>query len=274
VPTPFYHLSIADQLLDHPQIDPAVKDLLKENLGPFYLGNTAPDVQVISGQNRTATHFFSVPISRHAKEPWRVMISDYPGLRAEKIIDPEQTVFIAGYLCHLQADWIWVSEIFEPVFGPQQGWRSFKKRLYLHNVLRAYLDVEVTAALALDRILEIGSVASKNWVPFIRDQHLENWWIFLLDQLQPGKPIKTVEVFADRQGIAVQEFQAMLESEESLQENIFEHVSRDKLDLYRRKLVANNVSLIENYLGPRIAPKSQEEHRFFGYTGSHNGSGI
>jgi hypothetical protein len=160
------------------------------------------------------------------------------------------------------------------VFGPQQGWRTFKKRLYWHNVLRAYLDVEVTATLALEQILEIGSVPAHNWVPFIRDQHLENWWSFLLDQLQPGKPIKTVEVFADRQGIAVQEFQAMLESEEGMQENIFEHVSRDKLIQYRRRLVANNVSLIQNYLGPRIAPKPEDEHRYLGFTGSHDGSGI
>jgi len=257
VPTPFYHLSVAAQILKHPALDSALNSLIQKQLGAFYLGNTAPDVQVISGQKRSATHFFQVPIPEDAQEPWEIMLSKYPALGASGDLGAAQSVFIAGYLCHLQADWIWVSEIFEPVFGPHQKWGTFSQRLYWHNILRAYLDIEVLEELPVDKILEIGPVDAQNWLPFIRDHDLETWWVFICEQLEPGKQVKTIDVFAARQGIDVQEFQSMLESEESMQENIFSHISRKKLDDYRTQLVVKNVSLLTHYLGPRIAPDSE-----------------
>lgn len=231
--------------------------MIQGQLGAFCLGNTAPDVQVISGQKRSATHFFSVPIPAGAEVPWEKILSKHPGLRASRELDEAQSVFISGYLCHLQADWIWVSDIFEPIFGPRQKWGTFSQRLYWHNILRAYLDVEVLKYLPVDRILGLGSIASQNWLPIIQDRDLKTWWIYICEQLEPGNPIKTFEVFAARQGIDVLEFQAMLEAEESLQENIFSHISRQRLDDYRTQLVEKNISLLNNYLGPRIAPDSE-----------------
>ena len=53
----------------------------------------------------------------------------------------------------------------------------------------------------------------------------------------------------------------MLESEESLEENIFMHISRRQLEDYRRQLVKKNISLLEDYLGPMIAPDSEENYQ-------------
>jgi hypothetical protein len=255
VPTPFYHLRIANRILNLATLNPQIKHLIEEHLGAFYLGNTAPDVQVISNQKRSATHFFQVPIPRNAQVPWERILSEYPGLKTN--LDSPHAMFICGYLCHLQADWIWVSEIFEPVFGPRQTWASFSERLYWHNILRAYLDLQVLEELPIDKILEAGFVDSHNWLPFIRDRDLETWWVYLCDQLRPGKSVKTIEVFADRQGIDVLEFQAMLDSDESLQENIFKNISHEALDDYCEQLVTSNVSLLNDYLGPMIAPGSE-----------------
>lgn len=257
MPTPFYHLSIADHILEHSALDREINCLIEGQLGAFYLGITAPDVQVISGQKRSETHFFPVPIPADAEVPWEKMFSKIPGLRASGDLNKAQAVFICGYLCHLQADWIWVSKIFEPIFGPSQTWASFSERLYWHNILRAYLDVEVLEDLPVARILETGILDIQHWLPIIRDQDLETWWKFLCEQLEPGKTIKTFEVFAARQGIDVLEFQAMLESEEILQRNVFIHISRQQVDDYRTQLVEKNISLLNNYLGPMIAPDSE-----------------
>jgi len=130
--------------------------LIQENLGAFYLGNTAPDVQVLSGQKRSATHFFRVPISSFAKLPWESIFSAYPSISEAGVLRDAVAVFVSGYLCHLQADWVWVSEIFEPIFGIHQKWETFSQRLYWHNILRAYLDIEVLTDLDIDKILEYG----------------------------------------------------------------------------------------------------------------------
>jgi hypothetical protein len=50
VPTPFYHLSIASEIAKHQQLNPGIMGLIQENFGAFNLGNTAPDVQALSGQ--------------------------------------------------------------------------------------------------------------------------------------------------------------------------------------------------------------------------------
>jgi hypothetical protein len=42
-----------------------------------------------------------------------------------------------------------------------------------------------------------------------------------------------------------------------MQENIFSHISRKKLDDYRTQLVVKNVSFLTHYLGPGIAPDSE-----------------
>ena len=232
-----------------------MKEFVQGELGAFLLGHTAPDVQVISGQKRSATHFFSVPIPQDALVPWERFFLDYPSLETVADMEAGKAVFIAGYLCHLMADWIWVSEIFEPKFGPQQEWASFSERLYWHNILRAYLDVETFSDLPVDIILEIDFVDARDWLPFIRDQDLENWWSFLREQLEPGKHVKTVEVFAARQGMDVLEFQKMLDSEDELEENIFRHISRTMLENYANVLVEKNIKLISSYLGPGIAPQ-------------------
>lgn len=255
MPTPFYHLSIASEIANHQQLNPGIMRLIQENLGAFYLGNTAPDVQVLSGQKRSVTHFFHVPIAPYAKVPWESIFTAYPGIREAEFLSDTEAVFVSGYLCHLQADWIWVSEIFEPVFGIRQKWATFSQRLYWHNILRAYLDLEVLADLNVGKILEYGSIELQNWLPFIQDRDLASWWYFLCEQLEPGKPIKTIDVFAARQGIDVLEFQSMLESEDILAENIFVHISMEQLNGYRRRLVDSNLGILMEYLGPRIAQK-------------------
>ncbi|MFN2212910.1 MAG: zinc dependent phospholipase C family protein [Anaerolineales bacterium] len=255
MPTPFYHLSLAEQVLNHQSLGPEIGYLIHSNRGAFYLGSTAPDVQVISGQKRSGTHFFKVPIPKMARVPWEVLIIKNPQLGAGKSLDLVKAVFVAGYLCHLQADWFWIKEIFEPIFGPHQKWGIFSKRLYWHNILRAYLDVQVIADLPVEQILNNAVVRPQNWLPFIQDLDLLNWWAYLCEQLQPGNNIKTVKVFAAREGIEVDEFQSMLESEQGMRENIFVHISPGQLADYRAKIVAHNVALVKNYLGPRIAPE-------------------
>jgi hypothetical protein len=248
VPTPFYHLSLAHEISEHPDLSPSLQILLQTHKGAFLLGNTAPDVQVLSGQTRRATHFFSVPTRPGGQVPWQHMLLEYPELIQPADLSPAGAAFIAGYLCHLQADWIWVLDIFQPIFGPDQIWETFTKRLYLHNVLRAYLDVKVLEVLPSEVPIQLRLTHPAQWLPFVQDKLLVKWRDFLCDQLQPGESIKTVEVFASRQDVDPGEFHSLLQSEEQMEVNIFKHLTRLQLDTYRERLVAQNVDLLEDYL--------------------------
>jgi hypothetical protein len=248
VPTPFYHLSLAQEISEHPGLDPALRNLLQANGGAFLLGNTAPDIQVLSGQDRLATHFFSVPIPPGGQVPWVKMLLKYPELNQPADLIPARAAFIAGYLCHLQADWIWVLDIFQPVFGPYQTWSTFSNRLFLHNVLRAYLDDKVISALPADVAEKLHPIHPHDWLPFAQDSFLTKWRNYLCEQLQPGKRIETIDVFASRHGINPAAFQTMINSEERMEKNVFVHLSRPQLREYRERLVAQNIELLELYL--------------------------
>lgn len=247
MPTPFYHLRIAEDLLEHKEIHPQARQTLAQNACLFLFGNTAPDVQTISGASREDTHFFSLPIQTGIRPPWELILSEHPALG--RAVTACQAAFIAGYLCHLQADWLWVRDIFAPVFGPTSPWATFRERLYLHNVLRAYLDQQVLETLPPGLDLCLAGLLPDSWLPFVDDRHLFIWRDWLADQLQPGAASQTVEVFAGRHGLSPEKFYGLLRSEAAMEDMIFRRISRDQLELYRQNLLAENAVLLNQYFG-------------------------
>lgn len=248
MPTPFYHLSIAEAIIEHPGLSATSLLQLTEFFPAFLLGHTAPDVQTVSGQNRESTHFYTLPIQVDDAPPWDAMIDMFPSLANAQIKDAEQVVFVAGYLCHLVADWFWAGQIFEPYFGPAASWETFRERLYLHNVLRAYLDFQVLESLNAETCLRLAGISPKEWLPFITADHLKAWRDFLADQLQPGASIQTVEVFAARQGISVENYYKLLNAEDEMQHQVFDHFSRQLLVDYWQTVLEKSVGLLNEYL--------------------------
>ena len=212
------------------------------------LGNTAPDVQTISGQERQVTHFFDLPILSGMQTAWHRMLALYPYLARPAGLSPAHAAFLAGYLCHLQADWLWVVEIFSPVFGPACSWDTFHKRLYLHNVLRAHLDQQILNTLDVSAGEYLSRVNPTGWLPFVEDGFLGQWRDWLAQQLHPGSKVQTVEVFAARQGVSPEEYYQLLNSEEKLDAEIFARLPRQNLDTYRSRLVKENLRLLQTYL--------------------------
>jgi hypothetical protein len=254
MPTPFYHLSVAEELLNHPELQSSAYQLLGAQRGAFLFGNTAPDVQVISRQAREDTHFFDLPIRKGSAPPWEQVFSAYPRLANAAALTDSQVAFLTGYLCHLQADWLWVKSIFVPVFGMLSPWGTFPERLYLHNVLRAYLDRQILPSLTNGTRSHLAEIYPSGWLPFVADKHLRQWRDFLLEQMQPEGAIQTVEVFAARQGIAPADFYHLLDSEDEMDRQVFNHIRRPSLDEYRQHLVEENLQLIHSYLSPRENP--------------------
>lgn len=248
MPTPFYHLSLAEELLNHPCLPEKISHFLQTSRCAFLFGNTAPDVQVVSGQPRQETHFFNLPIQAVDRPAWELILSEYSHLAVAEQLSINQASFLAGYLCHLQADWLWVKDIFTPIFGPHCSWGTFHQRLYYHNVLRAYLDLHILPDLhpGIDACLR--QVEPARWLPFVQDRYLVQWRDLLFPQLQPGAVPQTVEVFSSRQGISAPEYYALLESEDRMQKEIFEHFPLRLVQSFRQRVLDENIRLLSDYL--------------------------
>ena len=248
MPTPFYHLSLAEDLLRHAELATELRQFLHDWRCVFLFGNTAPDVQVVSKQPRQQTHYFSLPILPGDPPAWELLLSKNPQLVNARQLPAPQAAFLAGYLCHLQADWMWVRDIFAPNFGPRCTWGTFRERLYLHNVLRAYLDVRILPKLqpGIDACLR--QVEPDGWLPFVDNRHLIEWRNYLFPQLQPGAATQTVEVFSARGGNSAAEFYALLGSEERMQQEVFEHLPLRLVLSYRQRVLDENTQLLSDYL--------------------------
>jgi hypothetical protein len=115
-------------------------------------------------------------------------------------------------------------------------------------VLRAYLDVHILPKLHPDMGMCLSQVEPEGWLPFVEDQYLIEWRNQLFPQLQPGADTQTVEVFSTRQGISAPEFHALLESEERMQSEVFEHLPLQQVEDYHQRVLDENSRLLSEYM--------------------------
>jgi hypothetical protein len=243
VPTPFYHLSLALDL----QLDPAFPAFLREEWSAFCFGNVAPDAQTITGQPREATHFFNVPMT-DPTPAWHFMFAQYPGLAQANALPPSQAAFIAGYLCHLTLDQLWIIHIFDPIFGETANWANFRERLFLHNVLRIHLDRLDVPKLLTQMGLTLKGAQPQAWLPFLTDDALCQWRDFVADQLVEGALSQTVDVFAARMRLPRSDFESLLQSPADMDARIFTRLSQAALAEYRARGLARCLRVATAYI--------------------------
>jgi hypothetical protein len=251
MPTPFTHLATVTEILDHPGLTGEARAALAGELPAFLLGNIAPDVQTLSGQTREATHFFPVPLDGGPPAAER-LLARHPGLAQPGSLPPAQAAFLAGYLAHLVLDELWVADIFEPVFGPDRAWGTFRERLYLHNVLRALWDAADHARLGPGTAEDLLAAEPAGWLPFVTDPHLRAWRNLVAGQLGPGAA-RTVEVFAERMNTDPRALAELLASPAELERRVFVHLPEGALERYRALAVGDAARIAGAYWREELA---------------------
>ncbi len=203
VPTPFQHLNYAQQVLRAPGLPGPLAASLTEEHGAFLLGNTAGDVQSITGQARLETHFYSLADLQHGDAGDR-LLSAHPELSNPLVLSPAHAAFASGYLVHLVYDQIWAEDIFIPLYRDAETWPDRMSRFVHHNALRVHLDREAYTSLDRDQCAaSLESITPEHWLPFVPDAALIEWRKWLVEQLlDPGR-VQTAAVFAERMGVPV-----------------------------------------------------------------------
>jgi hypothetical protein len=247
MPTPVQHLVIAQRLLDDSTLPGAIRQRLIAQRGAFLFGNTAPDVQTVSGQLREATHFFVIPWTR-APQPHKAMFGLHPYLGFPQRRPMDHAAFIAGYICHLWLDVLWVRDIYLDGFGPHVHWGAhLRERHVYHNILRAWCDRHDQAQLNGSIGTALAAAQPIEWLPFTADPYLIQWRDTLAEQFQPGASIRTVEVFAERGGVPPEKFHQVLDSPDEMEQHIFAHAAREKIEKFYRDGYEQMAELIVEY---------------------------
>ncbi len=251
MPTPVQHLVLAQRLLNDESLPNAIRDRLRAQHGAFLFGNTAPDVQTVSGQLREATHFFVIPWAR-VPAPHRAMFELYPHLGIPQNLPADQSAFIAGYICHLWLDVLWIRDVYFDNFGPNAHWgANLRERHVYHNILRAWCDRHDQQQLNGTIGPALSLARPREWLPFTADRYLIQWRDNLAGQFRPGASIRTVEVFAERGGVPPEKFHQVLDSPAEMEQHIFAHASREKIERFYRDGYEQMAQLLVGYFRAR-----------------------
>ncbi len=247
MPTPFYHLDLAEKMLSHGALEPSLRDRLMRSRSAFLFGNTAPDYVTLAGLPRETGHFFRVPI-RQAQPAHRRLVELFPELGTPSRLPDDQAAFLAGYLAHLWLDQAWIIAVFEPIFGPDVHRDSFQQRLLDHNLLRAHMDRDARRRLTGGLAQELAAAEPNDWLPFADEFALAAWRDHLAEQLSPGGRSRTIDVFAHRHNISPHAFMEQLDSRASMSRAVFEHLPQDVLTELQAMWLNRSVELVNDYL--------------------------
>lgn len=238
------HLALANEILYGDALPPAVHRLLTRQRGPFLLGNTAPDVQTVSGQTRAETHFYSIP--RTSDRPaHEALFAAHPSLAHAERLPPAHVAFVAGYIAHLLLDELWLNDVFLHYFW--QDWGTRRERMFLHNVLRTWMDARDQQRLDGHVSAALRGANPRDWLPFVSDEHLRTWRDWLIEQFRPGNSVQTAEVFARRMGVPAAEVEAVSNSPQQMEQRVFHHIPRSALQSFHDTGYERSVALINSY---------------------------
>jgi len=211
MPTPFQHLVYARRILTQPHLPLPLQQCLANAPEAYLLGNTAADVQSITGQPRTETHFYRFPPPRTPRA-LEVMLAQYPALADPYRLAPAHAAFMSGYLAHLVWDEVWAWEVYVPFYLESTLWAERLPRSLHHNALRVLLDRQAEAELQPWPELRHAFPAAQpqSWLPFATDSALCEWRDWVAGQLENPATVQTTQVFAERMGVTVEALESVI----------------------------------------------------------------
>ncbi len=247
------HLHIAEQMitaLDERSIDNGrLHTDLYQNLPAFYLGNIAPDFQILCNLPRSESHFYPIPPAAD-DDAFGNMLAKYPGLHRVTSLPREHAVFIAAYGAHLLLDLIWFHKILVPYFIKPKFLKDRAHRTFLHFTVLAYLDQLAYDSLSPTVGTLLSSSIPKEWLPFAENDDLIQWRDMVANQLLPGGETETVAIFSGRLHMSSEAFAANLQDDTWMETNIFSIIPTDTIQAILKTAVPRSIQLLSDYLYP------------------------
>lgn len=215
MPTPFEHLVYARDVLESAHLPENIRQTMRAQLGPYLLGNTAVDVQSITGQPRFETHFYHIH-GDSAMPASDALLAAYPDLADPNRLDPAHAAFVSGYLVHLAWDERWLRDVFRPFYMESALWPDRLTRNVHHNALRVLVDRQAEAMLrAWSELLPLlRSTQPDSWLPFVESAALTRWRDWLVIQLADPSAVQTAQVFAERMGVSADYLETVIRAVE------------------------------------------------------------
>jgi hypothetical protein len=228
--------------------------VLEADRGAFYLGTSAPDINVLTRWERERTHFFDLADygEQHAVEG---LFREHPGLTDTGGLNSSTPAFLAGYVSHLVVDEAWINDIYRPCFGR----RSPLGGSELANVMDRLLQFELyrrerTKSGVSDEIRDdLVRSPLEIEVDFIDGETLRRWRDIAVELLAYPADWQRFGLIASRflkaYGVETPEqYEAFLKDVPDLLRRTERHVTRERLERFLESSRLRSLEAIREYL--------------------------
>lgn len=225
MPTPFTHLETAQRLLIDPALPDAVRTALHDDCPAFLLGSIAADARTSAAIRREATHFYLQDYLPKTAA-WRTMLKLHPSMNPPH--SAAHRAFVAGYAAHLRIDEIWSDQMLIRRFT-EGNWLTLHRRFVMLHILLIYMDERDATRLEHWQPQTLLTAAPDRWAPFLPDSALCGWRDFVAGQILPGGVSQTLDVFGNRTGFPPEYLREMLDSAETMQNDLWAYITPQTL---------------------------------------------
>lgn len=148
---------------------------LRSAEGAYLLGATAPDIRILTRQDRATTHFFDLAGPDH-QDSVAGFFAAHPHLADPGALNRETRAFVGGYLTHLVFDQQYVTEVYRRLFARHELLGGHVRANLMDRLLQFELDRDFGEPEVRSAICHaLAGTVENIQVGFIEPETLERW---------------------------------------------------------------------------------------------------
>ncbi|NQW22097.1 MAG: zinc dependent phospholipase C family protein [SAR202 cluster bacterium] len=244
------HIHLANAVAE--QLD---RSYVFDHLGSFFLGSTAPDIRAMTKMPREQTHFAPLSVEEVGTGT-RTMFQMHPEL--SEAMSPASRAFLAGYVCHLAADEVWITSVFRPHFDTSQEESRLTDNQVEANIwdraMQLDLDRQALPQISGDTHPEKWLACSEHDVsmPFFKDGLLTEWkdrvgrfqvWEFTWERLKGALN----RLYRDDEDVQ-KTVGRFLEGMPRSLEQVYEKVPEGEVSAYQKRALAATIAQVREFV--------------------------
>jgi len=232
--------------LPHPDIEAAE--------GAYLLGATAPDIRILTRQDRASTHFFDLAGPDH-QDSVAGFFEAHPRLADPGALNPETRAFVGGYLTHLVFDQEYITTVYRRLFARHEQLGGLVRANLMDRLLQFGLEREYGEPAIREAICGALACTVENIeVGFIEPETLERWRQVAVDVAARGMDWERMRGMAAnhlrRSGIGEsEELARFLDSLPELLDETMAYVTDERIRGYLERSTEAARSVLARYLG-------------------------
>lgn len=245
-----FHMSVARDLAEELQ-----NSIIEADRGAYYLGSTGPDMHVLRGTDRHASHFFDLDYAG-TQDSVELFFRVYQDLRDPDRLNEGTAAFVAGYLTHLVIDEVWITDIYRPFFGPESSLGGDARANIMDRVLQYDLELQQRGEKAAMEEIQESLIASPLdiQVEFADDATLRQWRDVAVGMVSRPPSWDRLRYLAGRflrdAGIETEEEVAeFMKTVPELLKEAKGHVGSQRMQGFLDKTMALSLKTLREYLG-------------------------